>query len=235
MNLRAVAAGLLFLFSCTHKSVDKLHNTPPEKHKKEIYRKLSFDRFGRHVFSGRTLIEPVSVGKKYHIVLVDAKNSRIVSSYQVENVRYRGKGDYKKSLRIMYDWTGKGFMFGLRTATGIMSSPSARGEAILIQMSVAGISLVFFTSGGFVIGVADAAWVEGSRPMVNSAAVITGRTEYRYDEKGRIREVLQYAPTVKPVLLVTTSFSYEGDRTVPSMTVIESIPDGKRHVLKDFR
>jgi hypothetical protein len=233
MSIRGIVAGMIVssLFACAYRSADNLYNMPGIEHRREMYRDLSIDDFGRHLFSGRIYAEPRTAGEKYHIVLVDQRDEKILNSYQIENVPYDRKTDYVKSLKIVYRWTGRGFSSGLKLAGEVMRARVTRLEDAAIKVPAAGVFVVLGTAGGFIVGIADASWRELRKPVGGTAALITEYAVYQYDEKGRLKKMLQCSPTDEPQVLVETSYQYRGDRPLPFRYVVESRPDKKKHVV----
>lgn len=233
MAIRGIVAVVIVssIFSCAYRSVDNLFNLPEGDHRRELYRDLTIDDFGRHVFGNRIYDEPRNTGEKYHIVLVDQQDGKMLNSYQIENVPYNRKINYRKSLKIVYRWTGKGYISGLQLARDITGHSVTNVESAVLLVGLAGVSVVLGTAGGFVVGIADASWKELRKPMVSTAALITEYTVYRYDAKGRLYQMIQYAPANEPEELVATTYYYRGDQSFPFRYIVDSRPDKKKHVI----
>lgn len=182
---------------------------------------------------GRVLDErPSQPGQ--HFTVVQMADDRPLVSYDIAVVR--GKPDFNKPLEAIYEWTGKGFLYGI-TATDVLFSDSH--FHIHSASELAGAAAVMATPAaiggiaGFVIGVGDGAFqtVQELGKFVHDDEQVLTCTRYDYDIGGRLLRMRMFTSDMKKEL-VRTNFEYFGKSPVPTRATVESFVEGKERVVK---
>jgi len=135
----------------------------------------------------------------------------------------------------VYEWTGRGFEGGLAIASGIMPNGSYSGREAAAFLAVKAAPVLIGSVTGFVVGVLSSipeTAIELKRVVVNTRETVISTTEYRYDEKGRIRSMKLYPPVSSADELVRTEFFYAGDQQVPDRTEVTSVVENKVRVIR---
>lgn len=188
-----------------------------------LVKKTDYDEHGRPLFHEALERRPVRAGEQF--TFVQSLNNRPIRSYDIAVVEQ--KPDMRRPLKVIYEWTGKGFATGLNV-TGHLSQVRFEGSG-----KDAGLYLAFVTAPiviggvtGFVVGIVsclpDTA-TELKHLVVNARETVIGYTVYEYDEKERIRFMKLYPPDEHARELVRTEFFYSGEGEAPVRTEVTSV------------
>ncbi len=192
-----------------------------------LVKKIGYDRYGRPQFNDRLGRRPGSAGETFTVV--HAIDDRPVRSYDIAVVS--SKADLTRPFAVIYDWTGRGFEGGVEISSGIFPQGTIQsGEEAAVYLAIKAAPVVIATVTGFVVGVIASipeTAVELKKIVVNARETITGRTEYTYDEQGRIKFMKLYPPAEHADELVKTQFIYEGDGETPIRTEVISVAERK--------
>ncbi len=197
-----------------------------------LVRKIGYDRFGRPGFGDRLEHRPGSAGELFTVV--HAIHGRPVRSYDIAVAA--SKADLTRPFAVIYAWTGRGFEGGVEIASGLFPGSvtiQSREEAT-VYLAIKAAPVVIATVTGFVVGVLagiPATASELKKVLVNARETVTGRAEYSYDERGRIRFMKIYPPAEHASALVTTEFLYRGDGETPIRTIVTSAAEKKVRTL----
>ncbi len=192
-----------------------------------LVKKIGYDQYGRPEFIDRIERRPGSAGETFDVV--HAVNGRPVRSYAVAVVA--SKADLTRPFAVIYDWTGRGFEGGVQISSAI-GPPGAiqSGEEAAVYLAIKTAPIVIATVTGFVVGVLASipeTAVQFRKIVVNARETIIGRSEYFYDERGRIKFMNLYPPDEHADALVKTQFIYEGGGEVPVRAVVTSVAERK--------
>ncbi len=167
-----------------------------------------------------------------HFTIVRLKGDQPVISYDIVVTKQRP--DLVKPLKAVYEWTGKGFNYGVQAADKMLRDD--HGNIIIHPVETLALvvaSPILSTAGGFVIGVGDSirqGAKELSKVAINGEQVITC-TMYEYDDSGRMVHMRMFTPDLQQEL-VRTEFTYEGSGTVPARTLSRSLVEGREREIK---
>ncbi len=145
--------------------------------------------------------------------------------------------DLSKPLHVIYNWTGKGFVYGASVTGNMLQNPVSisSDEEALVYLAVAVAPTVVGTAGGFVVGVAASipdVYEELKCMMLRKKETLVSYTSYGYDDMGRLVRAMMYTPTDPPELLAVTDFHYSGRNTVPDRTEVISYPEQKTRTIQ---
>ncbi len=164
-----------------------------------------------------------------HFTVIRLVENRLASSYDIAVAGQRP--DFKRPFEAVYEWTGRGFRFGLEGSQvlmqGVGHTQISSEEEAAVTLAIVFAPLTVGTVGGFVVGIVDGVWhtaVELSRIGKNKNEQLITRTSYEYDPKGRLVLMRMLSPDGKQEL-VRTEFVYEASGTEPARTVVRSLPE----------
>jgi len=234
MNRARLLLLLSFLLSsCMTERVQPVHEYPDvPKQSTYLVKKVEYDEHGRPLFTARLSSRPGAAGDRFAIV--HAVNDRPVRSYDIAIVEHQ-KADMARPLEVVYEWTGRGFEGGQAIASGILPSGTYSGKEAAAFLVVKAAPVIIGSVTGFVVGVLSSipeTAIELKRVVVNARETVIGYTEYRYDEKGRIRTMKLFPPVGRAEELVRTEFFYTGERDTPDRTEVTSAVENKVRVIR---
>lgn len=156
-------------------------------------------------------------------------------SYDIAVIRE--KADFTKPFQAVYDWTGRGFMWGVK-ATEVLGNGFYQGSYTK-EEAAAALVIIFTpltagTVGGFVVGVVDGikhTAVELGKVVINADEQVVTCTTYHYDSRNRL-VLMRMLSADRKQELVRTEFVYEGLGTVPVRTVVKSSAEGREQDIK---
>jgi hypothetical protein len=200
-----------------------------------VVRAVSYDDKGVPI-PGTPLAErPSKPGD--HFTIVRLLRDQPVISYDVVMIRQRP--DFARPLRVVYEWTGKGFTLGVNVTRAMVNSAvpiqiqSSSNEAALFVLAILVTPAAAGTVGGFIVGVADGARqtaLELSKVIVPGEQLVTFTT-FEYDGLNRLVVMRMLSPD-RMQELVRTKFVYEGDGTVPFRTTVKTLAEEKERDIR---
>ncbi len=190
--------------------------------------RIEYTDKGLPVLGPRLDERPSHPGDRFTVALLEG--GRLAASFEVV---VAGKGmDLITPFRAVYEWTGKGYRWGLEQTPVTMDLASRahpKDKKQTLAVLIFSVSpLAVCTAGGFVIGVADGLRTtagELCKIVVRGSEQIITSTVYAYDTSGRlIRMTLLAASTGKELL--RAEYAYEGASTVPRRTTVSRPSEG---------
>jgi len=229
MPIRAAAFpffSLVLIAGCMTERVHPVAEYPavPEQ-STYLVRKIGYDGRGRPLQVEKLGRRPGSAGARFSVV--HAVGGRPSRSYEIIVMEQPGSGP--GPLAVVYEWTGRGFEGGVAISEGIFPQGTiSSGAEAAAYLALKTAPVVIATATGFVVGVIASIPEMASelrRVMVNTRETVIGRTEYTYDEAGRIRFMKLYPPAEHAELLVKTEFIYDSTGDEPVRTEVTSVPE----------
>jgi hypothetical protein len=225
---------LVLLTACGTKQVN-LADQSSGSLRTVILREVEHDQRGLPLFVKTLNKRPVDPGERFTVGLFRGETP--VKTFDI--AIKRSHGDFKVPLRIVYDWTGKGFKNG--AAAGFvmalaLADASTENNSNELELMAGGLvaGAVVGTAGGFVVGLAastPSAFEETQKSILRAQEAIVTYTEYEYNYLGQLREMVMYGPDTREPI-VRTDFYYEDDRkNIPIQTNIRSYPENKVRVI----
>lgn len=225
---------LILLTACGTKQVN-LADQSSGPLRTVILREVEYDQRGLPLFVKTLNKRPVDPGERFTVGLF--RGDIPVKTFDL--AIKRSHGDFKVPLRILYDWTGKGFKNGaavgvvmaLAVADASTEESSSDDLELMAGSLVAG--AVVGTAGGFVVGLAastPSAFEEAQKSILRAQEAIVTYTEYEYNDLGQLREMVMYGPDTREPI-VRTDFYYEDDRNIPIQANIRSYAENKVRVI----
>lgn len=225
---------LILLTACGTKQVN-LADQSSGSLRTVLLREVEYDQRGLPLFVKTLKKRPVDPGERFTVGLF--RGDTPVKTFDI--AIKRSHGDFKVPLRIVYDWTGKGFKNGaavgfvmaLALADASTEENSTKDLELMAGGLVAG--AVVGTAGGFVVGLAastPSAFEETQKTILRAQEAIVTYTEYEYNDLGQLRHMIMYGPDTREPI-VRTDFYYEDDRNIPMQTNIRSYPENKVRVI----
>lgn len=225
---------LILFAACGTKQVN-LGDQSSDSLRTVLLREVEYDEKGMPLFVKTLNKRPVNPGERFTVGLF--RGDTPVKTFDI--AIKRSHGDYKVPLRIVYNWTGKGFTYGAAVGFILASlladaSTEDNGNKDLELMAgglVAG--AVVGTAGGFVIGLAastPSAVAETEKAILRAQESIVTYTEYEYNDLGRLRNMIMYEPETREPI-VRTDFYYEDGRNIPVQTEVRSYPENKVRII----
>ncbi len=120
------------------------------------------------------------------------------------------KPNFHKPINAVYEWTGKGFMLGVRVAAGLgpaaVGPPQVGLEGLAVGLAVIITPIVAGAACGFAVGVADGIekTVEQLGKTVTKEERMITCTTYAYDSVDRITLMRMYTADRTQELVRTT-------------------------------
>jgi hypothetical protein len=208
----------------------------------KYFRDAPYDGYGMPVFKGELKAAPEKEGAQYLAVLFSG--GRPVRYYSVGITRCKEKPDLRRPLKVIYQWTGRGFELGYEYSRDIIedsaetaSNAGDRGcaSAFAVPGMALGSAIFIATSaGGFVVGIHDSvpASVEEIKKLgIKKQEVILGYSVIERDNSGRMARIISFSPPPDEAKLSETGFFYEGDASTPSRAVNYSVPEKRTRVI----
>jgi len=198
---------------------------------------LAYDDLGVPDFSRNILKDrPRERGAKF--TFVQFIEERPIKSYEIA-ITDPPRPDMLRPIRLIFEWTGQGFITGLEMTGEMISEQSLIGhseEAVLAALVIITAPIVIGTIGGFAIGVGASVPLTGEelkKIPVRTSEVILTFSDYEHDERGRLMRIKTYLYTAPHNLLVQTDYHYRSNDHKPSRTEIKSIPENRVRVLPE--
>ena len=160
--------------------------------------------------------------------LVQHLDGRPLRSYDI--VITNAQLDMQRPVRILFEWTGNGFLQGLRFSGLMMeglSGVNGREEAAVILALIAAPAVIGSVSG-FVIGLGSSAQALVEElykiPLTTQETAATF-SEYHHDEAGRLRLVETFLYSKPHTLLIKSEYYYRNTERIPCCSRITSYPE----------
>jgi len=228
---------LFFLSSCAtqHLNGSSLNGTGPDA-ELSIIRSVTYDENGLPQFDDILAERPDDKGASF--TLVDRVNGHPRASYDIAIID-GVEPDLVRPLEVIYEWTGRGFIGGLRvTEDWIYYTPShgsASGDDALVSLGFVFAPMLVGTAGGFVVGLfacIPEAVQEIGHILIDKKEVLVSFTEYEYDELDRLERTRTFNPSDPPVEIIRTEFIYTAEERIPEKTRVTSYPEGAVRVIE---
>jgi hypothetical protein len=224
---------LILLAACGTKQVN-LADQSSGSLRTVILREVEYDQRGLPLFVKTLNKRPVDPGERFTVGLF--RDDTPVKTFDI--AIKRSHGDFKVPLRIVYDWTGKGFKNGAAVGFGmalLLADASEENSSNELELMAGGLvaGAVVGTAGGFVVGLAastPSAFEETQKSILRAQEAIVTYTEYEYNDRGQLRQMIMYGPDTREPI-VRTDFYYEDDRNIPIQANIRSYPENKVRVI----
>lgn len=224
---------LILLTACGTKQVN-LADQSSDSLRTVILREVEYDQRGLPLFVKTLNKRPVDPGERFTVGLF--RGDAPVKTFDI--AIKRSHGDFKVPLRIVYDWTGKGFKNG--AAVGLimaleLADASEENKSNELELIAGGLvaGAVVGTAGGFVVGLAastPSAFEETQKSVLRAQEAIVTYTEYEYNDLRQLRQMVMYGPDTREPI-VRTDFYYEDDRNIPIQANIRSYAENKVRVI----
>jgi hypothetical protein len=213
-----------------HVGIDDQHAVT--KHREVLVQQIEYCPKGLPSFLNQLGYRPSKAGDRFTVA--QFINGRPATSFDIAVVG--PNADFKKPFKVVYEWTGKGFVGG---ATGSLATLDFATHGLVQQIDnkdaaigavvVVLAPVVVGTVGGFIIGVADGikttAEEVGKVVLGNYEQVVT-YTTYAYDARDRLFLMRMFKADDDQQELVRTEYTYEADNATPVKTAVTTFPDG---------
>jgi hypothetical protein len=225
---------LILLTACGTKQVNLVDQSSGPL-RTVILREVEYDQKGLPLFVKTLNKRPVDPGERFTVGLF--RGDTPVKTFDI--AIKRSHGDFKVPLRIVYDWTGKGFkngaVAGVVMALALADASAEENSSKELELMVGGLvgGAVVGTAGGFVVGLAastPSVFEETQKSILRAQETIVTYTEYEYNYLGQLREMIMYGPDTREPI-VRTDFYYEDDRNIPIQANIRSYLENKVRVI----
>lgn len=236
MLFRAIAQLMMFMLvfaGCATRHVTISDQHAATELREVLVQQVEYSAKGLPSFLNQVGYRPSEAGDRFTVVQLI--NDRPASSFDITVVG--PNADFKKPFKIVYKWTGKGFVSG---ATGSLATLDFSTHGLTQQIidnkdTALGVVVVVLapvvvgTVGGFIIGVADGikttAEEVGKVVLGNYEQAVTFTT-YEYDAYDRLFLMRMFKADETRQELVRTEYLYETDDAQPVKTVITTFLDG---------
>ncbi len=218
-----------------------------EKNNTRYYSEFGFDQYGIPVLSLE--IEQSAVADASYFYLVTFTDKKPEDIYVIQKTAQNG--DYLKPLKIIYEWTGKGFKYGYEHSKGIIETSAGIGKnlaepvhdanlrvPLIMVTAVPGYlvgTTIFVASGvtGFIIGVKESgpeAYKE-IKKTGKAEGLVLGKYHFKYDELNRLAKYIHYSSAPEEMILSETTLYYFKDNLLPYKSINYSHVDRKESVI----
>lgn len=211
---------LVVLLSACASQINHLHNAsgqPPL-----ILNKIPLNTQLLPDFDQQFQARPTAPGKIYHLAI--REKNRITRSFEIAVLK-GPRSTAHKPLKVVYEWTGKGFVAGLDAATG---SNMVTDLLMIAVLPAAG------AVAGFVVGLFASipeSYKQLERALTTSRERLLSQSDYRYDQLSRLTLIDQHLPGTHGRKLIRTEFHYQGTERSPYQVTIYSHPEDKQRIL----
>jgi len=203
-----------------------------------IVNNIEYDSHGRPVFSNILQERPYREGEQFTLVhCIDNKPTR---SFDIAITSVRP--DATRPLRVIYEWTGKGFKAGVAGARSYSDAVIKERQQELQRGNVAdpfrmradavGLvgAVVTLTVSGFIVGLGasiPATFQELTNVIVSAHEQVISSAAYEYDGRQRLSRMKTYLPSDISREIIKTDFFYADENAaVPYKAEIRSYPEG---------
>jgi len=228
-TIACLCLALLMSTGCVAGRVNLAENSSPGA-RTELVTSIGNDEKGLPVPGPALARRPSKPGDHFTILLlIDGRPERSC------DVAVVGRDpDFKKPIKAVYEWTGKGFQLGLGIS-GFLAQGlrGGSGDGALMAIVIVLAPIPAGTAGGFVVGVADGVgktFEELGKAVTRDEKALTC-TIYEYDDRKRLLFMHMYLPDFTREL-VRTGFEYEGNNTVPAKAVVRNMADGQERDIR---
>ncbi len=218
--LSLIAAG------CATKHINIIDQRAVTRCREILVRQIEYNPKGLPEFLTQLDKRPDRAGDRFTIVQL--MNGQPTTSFDI--VVVGSESDFTKPLKVVYQWTGKGFQGGARvtavtadmTSQLLQGGGGGRGEGVIILAFVFA-PVVVGTAGGFIIGVADGIRTtaeEVGKVVIGKQEQVVAYTTYAYDAHDRLTLTRMYKADDTRHELVRTEYDYQADSKEPLTTTI---------------
>ena len=204
--------------------------------RRSYYQAMTFDNWRLPVFMDRLEKRDGRVHSSYYAVY--SVSGKPDTAYYIGVVESTMKIDVKKPLRVVYQWTEKGFKAGhvpidqyftveKKPAGGqpgdiafSSQQPPEKYAREFVAGAFGSVSYSASTGGGFFFGIIKG--IEVTFDEVRHAGdrgkeVLMGVVRFYYDGRGRLERMAVYGPSEIDVIMAEQVYRYRGDSKFPEM------------------
>lgn len=225
---------VLVLAACAPHKADLAAYYPPDGQTPAVslFKNMEFDVHGKPVFSTALQKRPSRDGEQF--VAVQYVGNRPVRSFDI--VVSPESADMARPLKVIYEWTGRGFKAGVASGKhfadsllseqqkGIAGPPVQTG----MDKAMAVGPVILLSVGGFIVGLTasiPATVQELAHVVVSARERVLSYSAYEYDGKQRLSGMKTYLPADISHEIIKTDFFYQDDEATPAETHITSYPE----------
>jgi hypothetical protein len=225
---------VLVLAACAPHKADLTAYYPPDGQTPAVslFKNMEYDVHGKPVFSTVLQKRPSREGEQF--VAVQYVGNKPVRSFDI--VVAPESADMARPLKVIYEWTGKGFKAGVASGKSFADSlmneqrkgAAGSSEQTGTEKAMAVGPVILLSVGGFVVGLAasiPATVQELAHVVVSAREKVISYSVYEYDGKQRLSGMKTYLPTDISHEIIKTEFFYQDDEATPSETQITSYPE----------
>ncbi len=223
-----IAVLALAAAGCVATQVHPADGTGPSVLTEVAVSRIDYTDKGLPVLGSKLEERPSHPGDRFTVALLEG--GRLAGSFDVV---VAGPGiDLIRPFRAVYEWTGKGYRWGLEqvplTVEMASHAQPKNGKESLGVLLFAVSPLAVCTAGGFLVGVADGLRTtaeELCKVVVRSREQIVTTSVYDYDPSGRMFRMTLLAAVTGQELL-RAEYAYEGTSLVPRRTTVMRPSEG---------
>ncbi len=191
-----------------------------------VIREMEYDAYGLPVISEQLENPPSNVGERF--TRVKLAEDRPLVSYDI--VILEQKPEFVKPLDVIYEWTGRGFRWGVRTAEATLKYAADQHDlrGLIVAVTISPVPIAAGLAGGYMVGIGNGILQgvkETSKFIVSEQEFIVTLTTYEYDDLGRLAVMRMFNPDNYEEF-VRTVYTYAGDSRVPSRSQIIDMGSG---------
>lgn len=190
-----------------------------------VVKGVGYDQYGLPKFGAVLKDRPTEPGEQF--TLVYEVNNRPVKSFEIAVIGER-KPDIAKPIKVLFEWTGKGFIVGASMVYGtgpVHFSYDAKTNMVYTTASLA--PVVVMATGGFIVGVVAGMVSAGEElrcAVIGPRELVLSSTVYEYDQQGRLKRLRMFLPDEKTEV-VRTEYVYADGELVPGKAESRSYPE----------
>lgn len=228
-TLQSFMIAAILASGCAMRQADLKAPALPGKQQQKVVlvKGVGYDRYGLPKFGAVLKDRPAGPGEQF--TLVYEVNNRPAKSFEIAVVGER-KPDIMKPVKVLFEWTGKGFIVGASMVYGtgpVQFSYDARTNMVYTTASVA--PIVIMATGGFIVGFVAGMFSAGeelSYAIISPKEMVVSSTVYEYDRQGRLKRLRMFLPDEKTEV-VRTEYFYADNEPVPVKAESRSYPEDK--------
>jgi hypothetical protein len=228
-TLILILTSMILVFGCAIRPAELTSPVLPVGQKPMIIlvKTGTYDQYGLPKFGPALTERPTEPGEQFSLVY--EVNNRPVKSYEIVVTGER-KADITRPLKVLFEWTGKGFTVGASMVWGsgpVQFSYDAKTNMIYTTASMA--PIVVMGATGFVVGVVAGVVSAGEElryAVLSPRETAVSSTVYEYDQQGRLKRLRMFLPDEKTEV-VRTEYFYGDGELVPVKAESRSYPENK--------
>lgn len=225
---------ILVLAACAPHKADLTAYYPPDGQTLAVslFKNIEYDVHGKPAFSTILQKRPSREGEQF--VVVQYVGNKPVRSFDI--VVSPESADMTRPLKVIYEWTGRGFEAGVASGKSFTDSlmseqqKDAAGSPVQTgtEKAMAVGPVILLSVGGFIVGLTasiPATVQELAHVVVSAHEKVISYSVYEYDGTQRLSGMKTYLPTDISHEIIKTDFFYQDDEATPSKTEITSYPE----------